>query len=214
MTEPLTAPCTVPECSGQADWGRGWAVCFRHGIRAGEMLARLGTEFELLSAAPALGQRKEGEAVSGGALKSERSPVNLDAVVARDRRSREQDAADPDGNAAPAVLAWVLGCAELVRLQRPVDMAPAASFAQARTRLSASLDWVLACEWAGDFVAALRVHFRALTRLNSSVQPPRRSACRGCGTVGSLSWDGERASCAACQGSWSGLAVLRPSGTA
>lgn len=214
--------CDVPDClSDGAAVARGWRVCARHGGQAGEHLARLGDEFERLLAAPALGNRREGEPVHGGPLKSERSPANLEVLVAQDARSLPRFEVDTEGNAAPPVLAWALHYSELIRVHRPLMgvvhgeqswAARTVTLSTARARIAAHLDWVLAQDWAGRFVVELRELLRALERLNATPLPrPRRSPCRGCGSKGSLTWDGETASCSQCGGAWSGLAVIRPS---
>lgn len=215
MSEPPidVPPCLVDGCGSGYSTRRLWAVCDRHGEQAGEELAKLGAEFELLSAAPALGNRREGEAVHGGPLKSERSPVNLDVLVARDPRSVDRVDGDAFGNAAPAVLAWVLATSEVIRHGYFADaVARTWAFTTARARIAAHLDWVLAQAWAGEWVVTLHGHYRALARLNAAPAPrPRRSACRGCGSRTGLSWDPATgvAACSACGGEWSGVSILR-----
>lgn len=207
MTDP-GAPCGAGACLSVA--ADGWTVCRRHGLEAGEMLAALGSEYELLSAAPAGTQRREGEAVSGGTPKHLRSPANLDVLVVTDSRSKLPVDGDLDGNAAPAVLTWVLNVGELIRAERVPGDPFTLVFAVARTRIAQHLGWVLSEDWAGGFVWDLRGHLRALRRLNSAPIPrPRRGRCRACGQA-ALGWDGATAACTSCGGSWSGLAVLRP----
>lgn len=214
MSADLTAytPCGADGC---ALFARGyWTVCDRHVERAGTQLAQLGSLYERLVAAPALGVWKDAEATSGGGLKSQRSPVNLDVLVARDPRSRGRDELDDDGNNAPAALAFVLSYAETVRIDRPLDGPEVSTFVQARSRLSANLDWILGQAFAGEFVEELRAVHRGLGRLTGVAIPrQRRSTCTadrdGAPCGGALGWDGQNAVCSTCAGSWSGLAVLR-----
>lgn len=212
--EPYLPPCGCTGCT--APTGSGWAVCTRHGVWAGNHLAQLDDEYRLLTAAPQ-GGASSGPHVSGGVPKHLRSPVNLDVVVATDPRSLPRREDDPDASVAPAALAWALGYSEQIRVERELGgpVARTVTFAASRRRISDHLDWCLRQHWAGLFCDQLREIHAAMRRLNSAPIPrPRKATCRAprdggvCGGI--LSWDGERAVCARCDGTWSGLGVLRP----
>lgn len=206
MSEPGPA-CLRADCLTLAAFDRGWSVCARHGERAGRELAELGSEYERLSAAPALGVWRTDGSVSGGTPKHLRSPANLDVIVARDARSRPRDEEDIDGNPLPGVLGFIVAAAAQVA-EAFAEIAPV-TFTGSRVVLAMRLDWLLAQDWAGEFADELHGCWRTLRRINAAPTRPRKSTCRACGSV-ALSWDGSTASCADCGGSWSGLAVLRP----
>lgn len=92
--------CGANGCTRPA--GAGATICARDTDRLGQWLAQLGTEYERLSAAPSMQGREPGTG-GGGGLASERSVGSLGVMVLRDRRSRERDAEDADGNGGRGV---------------------------------------------------------------------------------------------------------------
>jgi hypothetical protein len=80
--QPAVPTCTATGCShAQAP---GALLCPLDVRRLGDMLAQLGTEYELLSAVPSMQGREVGS-IGGSTLAAQRSPGRLDVIALRSR---------------------------------------------------------------------------------------------------------------------------------
>lgn len=193
--------CAASSCTRPA--APGAVLCAPDITRLGDWIARLGTEYELLSAAPSM-QGREFGSIGGGRLASQRSPGNDHVMAMRDgRRGTGRigwEDADPWGvDDTPSVFATLHTYAEMVRegreLLAPVRYVPACAtdcphrschlgrgrpvrvpltVATERKTLATHLDWILGQEWAGEFHDEIRGLWAVLRRANGHAAPTRR----------------------------------------
>lgn len=98
----------------------GSLLCATDTRRLGDWIARIGDEYERLSAVPSMQQREPGTGGRSG-LASQRSVGRLDVIALRDKRGRDRDDTDPDGNATRGVLEVLGSWAILVREERGIE---------------------------------------------------------------------------------------------
>ena len=106
----LAAGCTRPQAPGVL-------LCVTDARKLGDWIARLADEYALLDAQPSMQGREPGTGGTGG-LAFQRSVGDLGVMVLRDRRSRDRDETDPDGNRGRGVLEVLASWATLIREQR------------------------------------------------------------------------------------------------
>lgn len=200
-------PCEAGGCTRPQ--APGILLCLPDSQRLGDWLAQIQTEYEQLSAVPSMQGREYGT-IGGTTLAGQRNPARLDVLVLRDRRSRERDGEDPDGNNGRGVLEILHARAEEVRegrdLAEPVTYAPACRFpcmhrscllghprpvrqpltvARERRLLSDHLDWVMAQDWCGEFFDEIRALWSLLRSANGTGSGRRlerfQNPCDTCG---------------------------------
>jgi hypothetical protein len=196
----------IPTCTA-ASCGRpqapGALLCDVDVRRLGDWLARIGSEYELLSAAPSMQGREVGS-IGGTTLTSQRSPGNTHVMTLRDRRRVADPFTEPDPwgvDDTPSVYATLAAYADQVRegrdLSLPVRHVPACRFpcmhracllgighavpialtvATERALLAEknNFRWLLLQDWAGEFFDEIRGLYALLLRANGHAAPARR----------------------------------------
>ena len=110
------AVCAVPKCKRLRSGA--WTTCRQHGEDVGNFLAAIPDNvLDRLTAMP-VSATPDDSGISGGGLKSHRSPATLDVITIRDPRSKERDPVDPDGNNTRSPLEVLHAYAETVREAR------------------------------------------------------------------------------------------------
>lgn len=210
------ASCTRPAAAGM--------LCAADERRLGDWLAQIGSEYELLSAAPSMQGREVGT-IGGTSLTSQRSPGNTHVMAMRDPRRGTGYIGDGDPwgiDNTPSVFATLASYADRVRegrdLSLPVRHVDACrmpcmhracmigighvvtvplTVATERRLLAAHLDWILGQDFAGEFFDEIRGLFAALRRANghASTRPGYTAHC-DCG--GRIRWANGAATCQAC----------------
>ena len=231
MTEPndrppcVAAGCTRPQAPGIL-------LCVRDQAKVGDWLARIGDEYERLSAMPSM-QAREPDSGGRGGLASQRSVGDLGVMSMRDRRSRERSDDDPDGNSVLGVFETLHAHAETVREGRNIGYplahiepckVPCMHLAcwsgvaqEVRVPLTVTserkllaervnFEWLLADDSAGQFYADIR---QLWSLLKSSNAPEPRTARRQCACGGSIRWRDGAAECGSCGTRTTGLDVVR-----
>lgn len=199
----LAGGCTHPEAPGIR-------LCARDARNLGEWIARIGDEYDQLSAVPSM-QATNGVAVSGGGLKSHRSVGDLDVMVLRDRRSRPPVIGDRDGNRTLGVLDVLAYWAEAVRAARGITGAGRGTVHTERALLATHLNWVMTQDAAGQFHDEVRdVWLQVLERNGKRPAPAIRAICPTCGNRARLA--DTALVCRTCDTTTSGLDLLRMKG--
>jgi hypothetical protein len=199
------APCAATGCTQPQ--AAGSQLCAVDGRKLGDWIAKIGTEYELLSAAPSMQGRDVG-CISGGTLAAQRSPGSTHVMTIRDpRRGTGRigwDDADPYGvDDTPSVLATLASYADRVRegrdLVEQVTHVKACLFpcmhracligvghavpvpltvARERKLLATHLQWILEQDWCGEFFDEIRGLWGLLRAANGHATPGPRVRCR------------------------------------
>jgi hypothetical protein len=213
----LAAGCTRPQAPGIL-------LCAPDAERLGQWIARIADEYAQLSAVPSMQGREPGTGGAGG-LASQRSVGDLTVMAMRDKRSRERDAEDGDGNGARGVLEVLGSWATLIREERDltvptttvthvfrsgvvwsIDVPTPASILSERRLIAAHLDWALTRDWCDELYDDVRQLWNLLQGRNN---PQPHTASRPCPCGGSIRWRDGAAECSSCGTRTTGLDVIR-----
>jgi hypothetical protein len=213
----LAAACTRPQA-------HGILLCAPDADRLGQWIAGIADEYAQLSAVPSMQGREPGTGGAGG-LASQRSVGDLTVMALRDRRSRERDDEDTDGNGARGVLEVLGSWASLIREERELelpertvthvfrsgvvwsmDVPEPATVLSERRLIATHLDWALTQPWINELHADIRQLWNLLQGRNN---PQPYTARRQCACGGTIRWRDEAAECGSCGTRTTGLDVVR-----
>lgn len=191
MTD-LSPACVI--CGGDAELGYLDAACF---TKLASTLRQIEDEAAILETAPSMQQRTGS---GGGGLASQRSPVVLDAIVARDpRRGTGRigwDDADPWGLDDTASVPETLHSRARTVEEESGDPLPASVTVSAtRDYLTRQLTWICMQPWVDEMFTEMRDLLKQLQRTNKTSDEKPIGLChlpRYDSTCGGRIWQREQ----------------------
>lgn len=163
----MTAAVCVIQCGRDAEFGY---MCADHYARLSSILRDIEDETAVLETVPSMAQRSGS---GGGTLASHRSPVVLDAVVARDPRRGTgriaYDDADPWGiDDTASVLETLHSRARTVREEAEIDPPEHVTVSGERDFLSRQMPWIAQRPWIDEMFTEMADLLGQLQRTNKT----------------------------------------------